>query len=52
MEQMDVEVSIDEGLYSRQIYAIGLDAMKRMAVANVLVMGLKGVGVEIGAFHY
>ncbi|KNE66116.1 hypothetical protein AMAG_19345 [Allomyces macrogynus ATCC 38327] len=47
---MDVDVpeqNIDEGLYSRQIYAIGLDAMKKMALSNVLIIGMKGLGVEI-----
>jgi hypothetical protein len=26
--------------------------MKRMAVSNVLVVGMKGLGVEIGAFSF
>ncbi|KDN39754.1 ubiquitin-activating enzyme E1 [Tilletiaria anomala UBC 951] len=38
---------IDEGLYSRQLYVLGHDAMKRMAVSNVLIVGLKGLGAEI-----
>ncbi|KAK0528938.1 E1 ubiquitin-activating protein [Tilletia horrida] len=38
---------IDEGLYSRQLYVLGHDAMKRMAVSNVLVVGMKGLGVEV-----
>ncbi|EPQ25827.1 uncharacterized protein PFL1_06924 [Pseudozyma flocculosa PF-1] len=38
---------IDEALYSRQLYVLGHDAMKRMAVSNVLVVGLKGLGAEI-----
>ncbi|KAI9183343.1 E1 ubiquitin-activating protein [Blastocladiella emersonii ATCC 22665] len=41
------EQTIDEGLYSRQIYAIGLDAMKKMAASNVLIIGMKGLGVEL-----
>ncbi|KAI0347162.1 ubiquitin activating enzyme [Trametopsis cervina] len=45
---MDVdEAAIDEGLYSRQLYVLGHEAMKRMAVSNVLIVGLKGLGVEI-----
>ncbi|KAJ1509031.1 SPS-sensor component ptr3 [Coelomomyces lativittatus] len=47
MEIDGQEPTIDEGLYSRQIYTIGLDAMKKMAVSSVLVLGLKGLGVEI-----
>eukprot|EP01028_Stygiella_incarcerata_P013341 TRINITY_DN82183_c0_g1_i1.p1 TRINITY_DN82183_c0_g1~~TRINITY_DN82183_c0_g1_i1.p1 ORF type:complete len:1012 (+),score=302.70 TRINITY_DN82183_c0_g1_i1:106-3141(+) len=38
---------IDEALYSRQLYALGLDAMKRMGQANILICGLGGVGVEL-----
>lgn len=39
---------IDESLYSRQLYVLGHEAMKRMALSHVLVAGLKGLGVEIG----
>lgn len=39
--------TIDESLYSRQLYVLGHDAMKRMSASNVLIVGLKGLGVEI-----
>jgi hypothetical protein len=29
-------------------YVLGHDAMKRMANSNVLIVGMKGLGVEIG----
>ncbi|TAQ87534.1 hypothetical protein B7494_g4141 [Chlorociboria aeruginascens] len=38
---------IDESLYSRQLYVLGHEAMKRMSASNVLIIGLKGLGVEI-----
>ncbi|KEZ41026.1 Ubiquitin-activating enzyme E1 1 [Scedosporium apiospermum] len=38
---------IDESLYSRQLYVLGHEAMKRMGASNVLLVGLKGLGVEI-----
>lgn len=38
---------IDESLYSRQLYVLGHEAMKRMGSSNILVVGLKGLGVEI-----
>ena len=38
---------IDEGLYSRQLYVLGHDAMRRMASSDVLISGLGGLGVEI-----
>lgn len=51
--------TIDEGLYSRQLYlpsrllltcryVLGHDAMKRMSASSVLIVGLKGLGCEIG----
>ena len=38
---------IDESLYSRQLYVLGHEAMKRMGSSNILVVGLRGLGVEI-----
>lgn len=38
---------IDEGLYSRQLYVLGHDAMRRMATSDVLICGLGGLGVEV-----
>uniref|UniRef100_V9KCN4 E1 ubiquitin-activating enzyme n=1 Tax=Callorhinchus milii TaxID=7868 RepID=V9KCN4_CALMI len=38
---------IDEGLYSRQLYVLGHAAMKRMQNSNVLISGVRGLGVEI-----
>jgi ubiquitin-activating enzyme E1 len=49
--QVDASVvgtsEIDESLYSRQLYVLGHEAMKRMSASNVLIVGLKGLGVEI-----
>lgn len=39
---------IDESLYSRQLYVLGHEAMKRMGASHILVAGLRGLGVEIG----
>lgn len=38
---------IDESLYSRQLYVLGHDAMKRMLSSSVLLLGMGGLGVEI-----
>ena len=43
----DPPAAIDESLYSRQLYVLGADAMRRMMASNVLIVGLKGLGVEI-----
>lgn len=42
---------IDESLYSRQLYVLGHEAMKRMGSSNILIAGLKGLGVEIGEYN-
>lgn len=47
MARNNSEAEIDEGLYSRQLYVLGHEAMKRMQNSNVLVSGLGGLGVEI-----
>lgn len=39
---------IDESLYSRQLYVLGHEAMRRMGSSHVLIAGLRGLGVEIG----
>lgn len=43
----DGTTTIDESLYSRQLYVLGHEAMKRMSASNVLIVGLKGLGIEI-----
>jgi tRNA A37 threonylcarbamoyladenosine dehydratase len=48
MSAMQVDTQeIDESLYSRQLYVLGHEAMRRMAGAEVLVVGMKGLGVEV-----
>lgn len=42
-------VKIDEDLHSRQLAVYGKESMKRMANASVLIVGVKGLGVEVGA---
>lgn len=39
--------TIDDSLYSRQLYAIGKDAMKALNESSVLILGMTGLGVEI-----
>lgn len=38
---------IDESLYSRQLYVLGKEAMLKMQNSNVLIIGQRGLGVEI-----
>ncbi|KAK4544375.1 E1 ubiquitin-activating protein [Oleoguttula mirabilis] len=46
-QAQDGNGEIDESLYSRQLYVLGHEAMKRMGSSNVLVVGQRGLGVEI-----
>ena len=43
-----VSNDIDEDLYSRQLYVLGHAAMRKIVTTNVLISGMKGLGVEIG----
>ncbi|XP_050816019.1 ubiquitin-like modifier-activating enzyme 7 isoform X3 [Gopherus flavomarginatus] len=47
MRRSESPGEIDEGLYSRQLYVLGHEAMRRLAKTAVLVSGMKGLGVEI-----
>ena len=44
-------VKIDEDLHSRQLAVYGRESMARMAHANILLLGVKGLGVEVGTIH-
>ena len=48
---MQEETQIDEGLYSRQLFILGHESMKQMAKCNVLIVGVSGLGVEIGTIR-
>ncbi|BHF65867.1 E1 ubiquitin-activating protein [Sparganum proliferum] len=41
------ETAVDEGLYSRQLYVMGTDGMRKLQHTNVLISGLEGLGLEI-----
>lgn len=41
------DLEIDESLYSRQLYVLGKEAMKRMMNSRILVIGLDGLGQEV-----
>ena len=38
---------IDTNLYSRQIGTIGMDTMRKLMQLKILIIGLRGLGVEI-----
>ena len=39
---------IDEDLHSRQLAVYGRDSMRRLAASQVLILGVTGLGVEVG----
>lgn len=43
---------IDESLYSRQLYVLGEEAMKKMNASSALIIGMGGLGVELGKYIY
>jgi hypothetical protein len=45
-----METEIDENLHSRQLAVYGREAFRKFQSASVLISGLNGLGVEVGAF--
>jgi ubiquitin-activating enzyme E1 len=43
-----IPMDLDENLHSRQLAVYGRDVMRRMAASSVLIVGMNGLGVEIG----
>ncbi|VDP91337.1 unnamed protein product [Echinostoma caproni] len=39
--------ALDEGLYSRQLYVVGVEGMKQLTTSNVFIYGVDGLGLEI-----
>ena len=38
---------LDENLYSRQIFTYGIDTMDKIINLKILIIGLRGLGIEI-----
>ena len=41
------DIKIDDDLYSRQIIFLGMETMKKISQLRILIIGLRGLGVEI-----
>ena len=39
--------NLDLNLYSRQIYTLGMETMKKLINLNIFIIGVQGLGVEI-----
>lgn len=48
MEVDDHAAGVDTDLYSRQIGTLGFEMMRKLQKLKVLIIGMKGAGVEIG----
>jgi ubiquitin-activating enzyme E1 len=50
-DKMDVDTpdhqKVDENLYSRQLYVLGHETMRKMQTTHILLAGLGGLGVEV-----
>lgn len=47
MSSKTEQKSVDESLYSRQIYAIGKEAMNKITQGSVCISGMSGLGIEL-----
>ena len=44
------ESALFEDLHARQIFVYGTEGVRRLACANVLVLGSRSVGAEVGRY--
>jgi len=43
---VDKEIKVDDDLYSRSIFTYGMDTMKKLSTMKVLIVGMRGLGIE------
>ena len=46
MAEKEKEIKVDDDLYSRSIFTYGMETMKRISTLKVLIIGVRGLGVE------
>ena len=46
MVEKEKEVKVDDDLYSRSIFTYGMETMKKLSTMKVLIVGMRGLGVE------
>lgn len=47
VEEKISDIKIDDNLYSRQIIFLGMETMEKIAKLKILIIGLRGLGVEV-----
>ena len=45
-EQKEKEVKVDNDLYSRVIFTYGMKTMKKLSAMKILIIGMRGLGIE------
>jgi ubiquitin-activating enzyme E1 len=46
MSLNEKEIKVDDDLYSRSIFTYGMDTMKKLSSMKILIIGMRGVGIE------
>jgi ubiquitin-activating enzyme E1 len=46
MTEKEKEIKVDDDLYSRTIFTFGMETMKKLSTMKVLIIGMRGLGVE------
>ena len=43
---MSTEIKVDDDLYSRSIFTYGIDTLQKLSTMKILIIGMRGLGVE------
>ena len=46
MTEKEKEIKVDDDLYSRTIFTFGMETIKKLSTMKVLIIGMRGLGVE------
>ena len=46
MEEKEKDIKVDDDLYSRTIFTFGMDTMKKLSTLKVVIIGMRGLGIE------
>ena len=46
MTKNEEEIKVDDDLYSRTIFTYGMETMKKLSTMKVLIVGMRGLGIE------
>ena len=46
MSEKMKDIKVDDDLYSRSIFTFGMETMKKLSSMKVIIIGMRGLGVE------